>query len=65
MKCVIKAPDVELSEDDMINYCAKNIAGYKKPKSVDFVNEYPRSAVGKILKKEIRAKYWEGKEKSV
>lgn len=54
---VIKKPDVELTEDDIIDYCAKNIASYKKPKSVDFVSEFPRNAVGKILKKEIRAKY--------
>jgi len=62
---VIKEPDAELIEDDVINYCAKNIAGYKKPKTVDFVTEFPRNAVGKILKKDIRARYWEGKERNV
>jgi acyl-CoA synthetase (AMP-forming)/AMP-acid ligase II len=58
---VIKDPKAELTAVDIINYCAKNLAGYKKPKSVDFVAEFPRSPVGKILKKEIRATYWSGR----
>jgi len=62
---VIKSPGAELAESEVIDYCAKNLAGYKKPKSVDFVDEFPRSPVGKILKKDIRAKYWEGREKKV
>ena len=62
---VIRENDAELTEQDVINYCVKHIAGYKKPKSVDFVTEFPRSAVGKILKKDIRAKYWAGKERKV
>jgi long-chain acyl-CoA synthetase len=62
---VIRENDAELTEQDVINYCVKQIAGYKKPKSVDFVTEFPRSAVGKVLKKDIRAKYWAGKERKV
>jgi len=62
---VIKSPSAELSENDVINYCSKDLAGYKKPKSVDFVDEFPRSPVGKILKKDIRATYWKDREKKV
>ena len=61
----VKNAGVELTESDVIDYCAKNLAGYKKPKSVDFVDELPRSPVGKILKKDIRAKYWENERKDV
>jgi acyl-coenzyme A synthetase/AMP-(fatty) acid ligase len=34
------------------------MAGYKKPKNVDFVEQLPTSAYGKILRREVRAKYW-------
>jgi len=54
---VIKGPDSELSEDDVIRYCAENIASYKKPRSVVFTSAFPRSPVGKVLKKDLRVKY--------
>jgi long-chain acyl-CoA synthetase len=44
--------------EDIIAFCKKHIAGYKTPKSVEFVAELPKNASGKILKKELRAKYW-------
>jgi acyl-CoA synthetase (AMP-forming)/AMP-acid ligase II len=37
----------------------------KAPKSVDFWPELPRSPVGKVLKRDIRAPYWEGKGRSI
>jgi acyl-CoA synthetase (AMP-forming)/AMP-acid ligase II len=43
----------ELSEADLIAYCRTQLAGYKIPKSADFVNELPHSANGKILKHKI------------
>lgn len=54
---VVKALESNLEPKDIISYCADNIAGYKKPKSVDFVTELPKSPVGKILKKVIRESY--------
>lgn len=62
---IIKARGSELTEEDVIKYCSQNIASYKKPKSVDFVNDLPKNAVGKILKKELREKYWKGRERKV
>ena len=43
---------------ELIDYCAGFMAGYKKPKNVDFVSELPTSAYGKILRREVRARYW-------
>lgn len=54
-----------VSEDELINFCKDNIASYKKPKSVDFVDELPKNNYGKILKRELRAKYWEDLERKV
>ena len=43
---------------ELIEHCAKHLAGYKKPKAVDFVDELPTSAYGKVLRREVRARYW-------
>jgi len=48
---------VEVSEKDLIDFCADKIAGFKKPKSVEFIEKLPRNLTGKILKKELREKY--------
>lgn len=58
-------PGQSLTEDDLISFCKDNIASYKKPKSVDFVDELPKNNYGKILKRELRAKYWADKERKV
>ncbi|MGO8878916.1 MAG: AMP-binding enzyme, partial [Desulfomonilaceae bacterium] len=40
---------------EIIDYCKKNLAKYKIPKYVEFVDSLPKSAIGKILRKELRA----------
>ncbi len=50
---------------ELIDFCAGFMAGYKKPKNVDFVDELPTSAYGKILRREVRAKYWGGSERTI
>ena len=44
--------------EDLIAFCKEKIAGYKAPKSVEIVEEIPKSATGKILKREMKKKYW-------
>ncbi len=46
------------SADELIAFCADRIAGYKKPRTVDFVDELPRDAAGKLLKRRLREPYW-------
>jgi long-chain acyl-CoA synthetase len=46
--------------EDLIAFCGERMAGYKKPRSVDFVEELPRDAAGKLLKRQIRDRYWAG-----
>jgi long-chain acyl-CoA synthetase len=62
---VVRKPGADLDEQKVIDHCKKNIASYKKPKSVDFVDMLPRSALGKVLKHELREPYWKGREKKV
>jgi hypothetical protein len=44
----------------LIAFCAERLADYKKPRSVDFVDELPRNPAGKLLKNKIRELYWAG-----
>jgi len=43
--------------EELIALCKKNLAGYKSPKSVEFMDSLPKNASGKILKRELREKY--------
>lgn len=47
----------KVSEEEIIDFCKKNLASYKKPKSVEFLDSLPRNPVGKVLKKELRESF--------
>jgi acyl-CoA synthetase (AMP-forming)/AMP-acid ligase II len=49
----------------VIEFCRARLARFKTPKKVIFVDELPRTPTGKILKKDLRAKYVEGGDKSI
>jgi len=53
-------PGAEVSAQEVIDFSAAELAPYKRPRSVDFVDELPRNPTGKVLKNELRAPYWEG-----
>jgi long-chain acyl-CoA synthetase len=53
----------EATADEIKAFCKKNIAGYKTPKSIEFVDALPKNPAGKILKRELRDKYWKGTPK--
>ncbi|MGO9147318.1 MAG: class I adenylate-forming enzyme family protein [Desulfomonilia bacterium] len=55
----------EATEQDIIDHCKKTLAGYKCPKAVSFWDDLPKSIIGKILKKEIKQKFWEGKDRMI
>tara|TARA_Y100000992_G_scaffold231803_1_gene162894 strand:+ start:3550 stop:5112 length:1563 start_codon:yes stop_codon:yes gene_type:complete len=55
----------DLSEDEIIEFVRTRIAGYKCPKSIDFIEELPRNPGGKILRRELRVPYWKGKDRNV
>ena len=62
---VVRRPGSDLDEAGVIAYAREKIAGFKCPKSVDFVDALPRNPSGKILRRELRAPYWEGQERQV
>ena len=62
---VVLREGMKATEDEIIGFMKENLASYKKPKQIEFVAELPRTLSGKILKRDLRKKYWEGRERSV
>jgi fatty-acyl-CoA synthase len=58
-------PGQEASEDELIAHVKSKLASYKAPKSVEFVDEFPKGGTGKILKQELKGKFWAGMDKKV
>lgn len=54
---VVPTPGVDLSEDEVIEFCKGKLAKYKIPKKAAFTESLPRTATGKILKKELKAQF--------
>ena len=55
---VVLKSDAIATENEIIAFCKEHVASYKAPKSVEFLESLPKNPQGKILKKEIRSKYW-------
>jgi fatty-acyl-CoA synthase len=62
---VIKKKGYQLDQEEIINFCASKLAGYKKPKRVEFMDELPKNASGKVTKNVLREPYWAGRKKKV
>ena len=54
-----------VTRDDIVAHCRSNMAGFKIPRNVEFVETLPRTATGKLKKFELREAYWEGVDKRV
>ncbi|MGO4328113.1 long-chain fatty acid--CoA ligase [Cupriavidus sp. 2TAF22] len=62
---VVMRPGMTVDEDDVRRHCREFIAGYKVPKTVEFRMALPLSGAGKVLKKDLRAPFWEGRTRAV
>lgn len=58
-------PGATGSETELIDHCRRYLAGYKKPRSVEFVESLPKGSTGKILKRVLREPYWQGRARRV
>jgi acyl-CoA synthetase (AMP-forming)/AMP-acid ligase II len=62
---VVVKPGQAVAADELMQFCDGRLAGYKRPRSVDFVGALPRNPSGKVLKRELREKYWAGQSRRV
>ena len=62
--CVPK-PGQTIDPSSVIGWARERLAGFKVPKTIDVIEALPRNASGKILRRELRAPYWEGRERQV
>lgn len=62
---VVLAPEQSLKLNDMIEFCRDKIAGYKIPRQLNIIEALPRNASGKVLKKDIRAPYWDETDRGI
>jgi long-chain acyl-CoA synthetase len=62
---VVRKPDVEVTEQEIIDFARERLARFKCPTTVDWADMLPRNPSGKILKKDLRAPYWEGRSRNV
>jgi acyl-CoA synthetase (AMP-forming)/AMP-acid ligase II len=62
---IVKKEKVQLDQEAIINFCASKLAGYKKPKRVEFVDDLPKNPSGKVTKNVLRDPYWVGRKKRI
>jgi len=62
---VVLKPGTQASEADLIDFCRERLAHFKVPKSIEFSDALPKGGTGKILKGQLREKYWAGQAKRV
>jgi long-chain acyl-CoA synthetase len=62
---VILKEGEKITEKEILDHCKDNLAGYKRPRSVEILQDFPRTATGKILKRILRKPYWEGQERQI
>ena len=60
---VVRSPGSSLTGEEITAFAREHLASYKVPRSVDFMDELPRTGSGKILKRQLRAPYWAGRSR--
>ena len=62
---VVKKQGSVVTEETLIQFCKENLASYKKPKSIDFIDELPKNDNGKVLRRELKEPFWKGLDRKV
>ena len=62
---VVLRAGASATEAELIEHCRAQLAGYKRPRSIDFIAELPRNPSGKVLKRELREPFWKGHSRRV
>jgi fatty-acyl-CoA synthase len=59
---VVLKPGAQANETELLEFCRSGLAHYKCPRSVEFLDNLPKTGTGKILKRDLRKKYWQGRD---
>ncbi len=62
---VVAREGMRVTESEIVEHCKRHLASYKKPQSVEFLPALPKNAYGKVLKRELRDRYWAGRQRKV
>jgi acyl-CoA synthetase (AMP-forming)/AMP-acid ligase II len=62
---IVPKPGRTPREDDVIAWARERIAAFKAPKSIEVIDGFPRTATGKVLRRQLREKYWQGYARKV
>jgi fatty-acyl-CoA synthase len=62
---VVLKPGSRASEDEVLGFCRSRLSHFKCPRSVEFVESLPKTGTGKVLKRELRQKYWSAQKTTV
>ena len=62
---VVRVPDSQTDAEQLMAFCRERLARFKVPRSVEFVDRFPRNSIGKLLKRELRAPYWRDRPRQV
>ena len=69
VKAIVVPRDGVVGDDDLTAtlaaYCRENLAGYKCPRSFDFVDALPRTGTGKVQKRKLRETYWTDTDRKI
>jgi long-chain acyl-CoA synthetase len=62
---IVRKAGHQVSAEDLVAHCDGQIANYKCPRSIDFLDALPMSGAGKVLKAKLRAPFWEGRSRRI
>jgi long-chain acyl-CoA synthetase len=62
---VVRKPGEAATDAEIMAFCTGRLGGFKRPRSVDFVDALPRNLSGKVLKKDLREPFWRGRSRRV
>ncbi len=62
---VVGARGTAPAEEELVEHCRAHLAGYKKPRMVHFADSLPKGSTGKILKRELKESFWQGRHRMV
>ncbi|MFI4939398.1 MAG: long-chain-fatty-acid--CoA ligase [Burkholderiales bacterium] len=62
---VVLKPEMQVTETELLDFCKSRLAGYKCPKHIELWTELPKTVVGKMLRKDVKARFWDGHQRKI